>query len=398
MTIKNTDDGGYYAIKGFSYQVDKTILELLNTDDENKKINIEQIQDIGSSDFVMQVKYKETAKLIPSEINKAISQLIEEFKTDKTKKYILYAYFKNSNGYKEKIEADKKISKELLNELLGGLKSDHTEQERSSFVDNFYLDLSPEFQDQFNSVILKLQDKNFGNTPEETIFYYANIFDFIYKLVTSNPTQDTQNRTCTQKEIFDYLRNGKQLIFDSSFREYQGDEKYFSFIKGKYFLNMNVDYRERFIVVDLKKDETISDIKDVVVNIKNKFYNISGGVNSRRVKSPAPYIYLKNISDSILIQLKTELLEEGISFKDGYDFKDATFFLESIKEKSTIHNNICLKLMNSEYILQKLLSEKFNQTKEIYQFCINKGIKIENDVKNIRIQIKHISDINSILT
>ena len=119
MTIQNTNDGGYYAIKGFAYQIDKAILELLNTDDENNNINIEQIQDIDLNDSVIQVKYKETAKLVPSQVNNPMSQLIEEFKIHKTKKYILYAYFSDLNGYKEKVGTDKKISKDTLDELLG---------------------------------------------------------------------------------------------------------------------------------------------------------------------------------------------------------------------------------------------------------------------------------------
>lgn len=42
-------DGGYYAIKGFSFQIDKTILELFNAIDENQTTNIEQIQDINAN-------------------------------------------------------------------------------------------------------------------------------------------------------------------------------------------------------------------------------------------------------------------------------------------------------------------------------------------------------------
>jgi len=238
-------DGGYYAIKGFAYQIDKTILEILNASDENKSINIEQIQDIDSEDFVIQVKYKETAKLTPSRVNGPISQLIEEFREDNTKKYTLFAYFKDLNGYESEVNEDKHISKETLDKLLGNLKDNFTEQERIDFVNNFYLDFSPEFQVQFNDVILKLKEQSFiGNTDEETIFFYANISDYLYKLVTNSQSTKIQNRTCTQREIFNYLKNRKNLIFNSSFREYQGDQKYFTFIKKQHFSSRNIDYFE----------------------------------------------------------------------------------------------------------------------------------------------------------
>ena len=70
------EDGGYYAIKGFEYQVSKTILEILESENDDLEINIEQVQDIDSKDFVMQVKYKETQKFTPSKIKAPTIQLI----------------------------------------------------------------------------------------------------------------------------------------------------------------------------------------------------------------------------------------------------------------------------------------------------------------------------------
>ena len=246
-------------------------------------------------------------------------------------------------------------------------------------------------------MILKLKEKGFGNTDDEIVFFYANISDYLYKLVTNNPTAEIQNRTCTQKEIFEYLKNGKNLIFNSSFREYQGEQKYFTFIKNQHFSSRNIDYYERFIIVELIVDESIADIKEIVFKIKDKFYNKSGALKFQRIKSPAPYIYLKNISDESLIQLKTELSKENIIFKDGFDFAGADFSLDSIKQDTTIHNNLCLKLVNNESILQKLVIEDFQNPKEIFQFYTNENVAIKSDIKNTEIQIKNISDINFIL-
>ena len=91
-------DGGYYAIKGFEYQIDKTLLEVLSSSDADAVLCLEQIQDINNGDFVMQVKYKESAKLTPSVIRKPIIQLINEYNSVPTKKYILYCYFGDTNG------------------------------------------------------------------------------------------------------------------------------------------------------------------------------------------------------------------------------------------------------------------------------------------------------------
>ena len=117
-------DGGYYAIKGFEYQIDKTLLDILMSSDPTELISIEHIQDIDSSSYVTQVKYKETAKLVPSAIKKPIKQLFEEFKNDPNKEYILFCYFDDLNGYDEKIKIDL---------ILGSDKNQYSASEKKSF-------------------------------------------------------------------------------------------------------------------------------------------------------------------------------------------------------------------------------------------------------------------------
>ena len=76
------DDGGYYAIRGFLYQYDKYIWELLNSSSDTS-INIENIQDIDSDNYVMQVKYRESINYSPSVIKEPIKKLIEVFTKNK---------------------------------------------------------------------------------------------------------------------------------------------------------------------------------------------------------------------------------------------------------------------------------------------------------------------------
>jgi len=84
-----TEEGGYYAIKGFEYQIDKAILEILNSSNEKTPVYVEKIQDINSTDFVMQVKYKEKKEFTPSAIKKPVIQLLEEFNKNRSINYIL---------------------------------------------------------------------------------------------------------------------------------------------------------------------------------------------------------------------------------------------------------------------------------------------------------------------
>jgi hypothetical protein len=87
-----TDDGGYYAIKGFLYQFDKTLIEVVTN--PQSKIAFENKQDIDYDDFVLQVKHKETQEYSHSKIRKPVEKLIGLFHCDPTKKLCLYCHFK----------------------------------------------------------------------------------------------------------------------------------------------------------------------------------------------------------------------------------------------------------------------------------------------------------------
>lgn len=389
----NIRDGGYYAIKGFAYQIDKAIIELLSLKDENKSINIEQIQDINTDDYVIQVKYKEKSKLTPSVINTPIIQLIEEFRKDSSKTYILYAYFDDLNGF----ESNKgKITQEKFDELLGNKKNDIDEQTRKFFNKNFLLIFSKEFENQFSVAVEKIKEVFGISLNEEAVFYYSNISDYFYKLVTNNDASNISRRTCTKKEIIDYIRNGKNIIFNAAFRDYKGDDNYFKFIKKKYFNSQNIDDFERFMIIEITDmSMQICNIKQVALQIKNKFYNNSRGV----IKSSAPFVYLNFIAndEKILPNLKQELLNEGITFKDGFDFEGASFNIDTISERSTKENKVSLKFVNNDEILKQLIGKNFKRTKEIYEFYSKNTMDIDCDIKHVKIQIKDISDIEKIL-
>jgi len=58
-------DGAYTALSGYKFQFDKTILEIF--ENPSKSIQIEQVQDYGYDDFVVQVKYHNTDYTLPQQ-------------------------------------------------------------------------------------------------------------------------------------------------------------------------------------------------------------------------------------------------------------------------------------------------------------------------------------------
>lgn len=227
--VTKKPDGGYYAIKGFAYQIHKAILELLDPEKSEAEIFIENIQDIDSESFVMQIKYKETQKFSNSKIKEPVIQLIDEFlnNKNKSKKYYLYCFFKDRDATNTG-----SLSIDTLNKILGKKSDKYGDEDKNSFLENFKLDFSPSFQEQFDEVIKKIGTLFNSSNHEESIFYYSQIDYQITKIILNNP--NPQSRKCNKKEIIEIVKKNKEIIFNSSFQQYLGKEAYLKFISSKF--------------------------------------------------------------------------------------------------------------------------------------------------------------------
>ena len=94
-TKEKIEDGGYYALKGFAFQFNKSLLEVL--ENQESDVEIEQIQDIGVDNYYIQVKYHETQTYANWKIKKPMVQLLEYSKSDKSRNFCLYCYFNDKS-------------------------------------------------------------------------------------------------------------------------------------------------------------------------------------------------------------------------------------------------------------------------------------------------------------
>ena len=377
-------DGGYYAIKGFEFQIDKTILELFKADDTTP-ICLEQIQDINTNNFVMQVKYKETQNYTPAKIKEPVIQLINEYQKFPTKKYYLYCYFNDVEEGMDHLTSSK------LDRILGNKKDDFSTSQKDGFVSNFELHFSKSFQDQFIQAVEIIKANISSSNFDEALVHYGSIASHLRKIVTNN--LDIQKRTCTKSDILAIITGNRKTVFDSAYRIYKGNQQYIAEIKSRYFTYGNIDNWERFLIIELSGSEDVSAIKTTALKIKDKFFKKL----TRKIKSGAPYIYFINISEDNLKRLKTELIAENNIIKDGYDFMDADFNTKCLKVKSTIENEISIKFINCEDDLKAMLDCDLGCTKNIYQFYHTIPIEISFDIDTVNIEISELSEIQQIL-
>jgi len=338
-------DGGYYAIKGFEYQIDKTLIEVLTARDHESVICLEQIQDINTDDFVMQVKYKESAKLMPSVIRNPIVQLISEYNSVPTKNYILYCYFGDTNGYSETVDID------FLNEILGSESKKFDTPTKEQFLTKFKLCFSEDFQTQFLDVLSKLQGLGYCNTKEEAIYYYSILEDYLRKKVVNHPPADMANRKVTKNEILEYLESGRKIIFTSAFKEYKGEQAYLRLVKSKF--KKPVKNQNTIIVLGSVKEDTV-DLGNLIHQIIKKHY-------SRATYDIKPIMFV--ISDDKVQHVKRILIKEKSFFNDGYEsisFSQDLFFSGPIINRKKSGTRVNDSLSRSSFYSRVISKSSFD--------------------------------------
>lgn len=120
---------------------------------------------------------------------------------------------------------------------------------------------------------------------------------------------------------------------------------------------------------------------------------------SKRESCPfCPYVYLHNIPEQELIELKKELQSENFFTIDGFDFNGATFSPKSISRVPNHGNQIKLKILNNiEYV--ELTFNEISKTKEVYEFYKTiPFFEVNNpSIKHIRIPVEELRDIKEVI-
>lgn len=337
-------DGGYYAIKGFEFQIDKTLLEVLNASDSQSMVRLEQIQDIDTDDFVMQVKYKEASKLNPSVIRKPIIQLIDEYNSDPSKDYILYCYFADNNGYSEDVDS------ELLDKILGVKKDDFSSALKSGFLNKFQLRFSPEFQSQYESVLQKLQELSFCRSLDEAQYYYSILVDFLRKKVINNPPSDISSRQATKDEILAHLNNGRRIVFMPAYKDFIGQQAYFKLLKSQF--NKPLKHQNTiFKFGEVEIDDSCS-LEALAYQIVEKHYHRA----ARDVK-PLTFVF----TDDKIEDVKKYFISEECLFNDGYE---SIQFNQKLFESQPIINRRNNNLLKTSFKVRLIKESNFDQLSE----------------------------------
>jgi hypothetical protein len=372
------DDGGYYAIKGFLYQFDKSLIEIISN--PNLLVNIETRQDINYQDFVIQVKHKETQDYSDYKIRKPIIQLLDLFREDQTQSFCLYCYFKNKQPSRWYL----KLSE--LNDILGKNSNGYTSSLKSEFTNRFYIEFSNNFEEQFVQLI-GLIKSDFSLPSDDLAYYYHSLLRSKLLDISIRPKKD---RNVERKDLDELIKSTEKTVFYTAYSKYLDEAEYEKIVKKEFFTVKlaNLENFERLFIIECNESDNHIEICKVINAILKKYFKIN--------KSPQPYICFSSISNELSIQSKQSLIDQGISFDDGTYFDGDRFRLEEIVKKKIQFENPKIKLIDQKYLKKLLEKVKFH---EIYQFYLYSpiGLDLKEDFVHNKIQIISLNQILKML-
>ncbi len=391
------------TITGYYYQFDYYILKLLEQQNGSDSVCIEGIEDVDIKNvdetIAVQCKYYSKTEYNHSVIAKPIRLMLSHYAASssisRSLQYKIYGYY--SSG-QEKLPSNIDLAfakSKFFTYTEGKTKHEYhvdlglTDTEIIDFLSHLSIDVyALDFTQQERKIIDKIKVLFSCNAFEAEHYYYNNALRVVKELSTK---QNVTERTISKSEFLAKINN-KNALFNLWFLKKKGIKIYCQSVKVQYFSPRNVSPFERFFLIECDNTTTEAELKSLLLNISKNWSKLS----LRESKPFCPYVYLQNVSEPTLLNLKKALQSDDFYFWDGYDFKDADFCAKSLCRKATAHNNVKLKIINDIDQIDDILNS-ICTTRELYQFYITETYYTNNNYKHIKIQVEETMNISSII-
>lgn len=402
------------TIRGFLYQFDYSIVSLLKLDRGIDTLCVEGVEDVdiktATETTAIQCKYYEKTEYNHSVIAEPIRLMLNHFKEVKAGNqtelnYKLRGYYKAGQSKLILPLTPKYIKDNFLTytrtEKTGNVsvKVKHIHHDElglddsdlAKFIDLLDIDINAkEFEQQYKEIIQLLKAEFKCSEFAAEHFYYNSSLRVIREL---SKDSNITNRNISKEEFLRRI-NISKILFNEWFLEKKGEKLHFSNLRKEYFGDINILHKERFFLLDLSTGiYSRSDTKDILNSLIKKYTKI--------INQPypfCPFVYLHGISDAELIEIKNDLIAEGIIICDGFDFEGSTFNPISILIKPSLSHQIKIKFLNNiGYLNQTLL--QVGRKGEIYQFYQSDIFFDFNNpsLKEVKIQVNELLNIKNII-
>ena len=390
------------TIKGYFYQFDHTIVQLLSSTSDAAKVDIEGIEDIDLSQTdetaFIQCKYYEGTEYNHSVIKEAVIAMLRHFhgngcKATTNHKYRVYGHFKSGQDkLADSIALDFLKSKFLTYISDGTLHEVHvelsvTDAQLTVFLHRLVVNIRGDsYSDQQHKIETLFVAKIPGcNSDDVEAFYYPIAINTIQKLAVR---QNIAERRISRRD-FMLAVNKKDAIFSSWLTRKFGEDHYTRAVKRRYFSpgGTRMPKIARFFVLDLSTDSDMTTVKALLQTIGTKFSH------REHKRTPAddrfcPYVLLSGISDGQLIEVKQALLNSGIAIADGYAFNGANFSPARLAAAPTKDHLYKLKFVPSVDQIDNVIAAISGMAVEVFEFhrhATTPSLKLNSTVPHHRI-------------
>lgn len=371
-----TNRSAFASIKGYYYQFDKTILEILSLQNDDDSVVIEGIEDIDiithDETRAIQCKYLESKSLVNSLIRKPIILMLNNFieRTINGNAPIRYKLF---GYYKDTIES---VSTPTLTELKDILtwrektgneyktrnyqvENNISDNQLSNFLEQLLIQTGKKFEEQQDEIIAKIQEEYRCAEIEAELYYYNNA---LTKVINLAKEESEENRKISKKE-FKQATDLKVALFNYWYILLRGREQYLRKLKANIkFCDALNSYKQKCLFIDTE----IIDIDSVelplvifIENVINKYYQLEKVYYKNK-----PWTIIITLDENKISEVKKELIRKNIKFNDGLEhleFSSNYFNAKPVIEVTKGGNRD--KIKNASFVIKILSARTLKQNK-----------------------------------
>lgn len=242
-----------------------------------------------------------------------------------------------------------------------------TQHQLAAFLSLLDIDVNAPSYDaqQSNLFDLLIQEIPECSAFDAKVFYYPSAINVVQGLAIQ---ADKEKRKINKKKFLLEI-NRKEVVFNVWLQQMLGADYYARLIRRKYFQfrTTKIPKAARFFVIDMVGEYDVNKTIQMLIRMAELFSH------KELMRTPAqdrfcPYVLLRGLSPSELVELKTSLLNQGVAFNDGYLFKGADFSPRALAENPTKEQLWRLKFIPSDDQLAPTIAAATGSVVEVYDF------------------------------
>lgn len=382
-----TDRSATATIKGYFYQFDQTIVQLLQAS-TNGSVTVEGVEDIdlddGAAIAFVQCKYYEGTEYKHSVIKDAVIHMLRHFHaagcpTGQPFKYRLRGHYKAGQD---------KLKIPLTNEFLiehfftykrrGKVHKVHeelgiTSAQLEAFRRLLEIDVNALSYDAQQAQLLELLESEIPEcTASDALsFFYPAAINVVQGLAVE---ADEIKRRITKIQFIDAI-NRKDVVFSTWLREHLGREYFARMVRRRYFYygRTKMPKASRFFVIDVSSGYDVEKASRMLIRL-GEFFSHKEHHRTTSSDRFCPYVLLRGMTRDQLALLKRRLWMQSVAFNDGYPFRDADFSPAMLAADPSRENLWTIKFVPDEQQLAPIIEACAGSVIQVYDFYMDSPI------------------------